>query len=275
MQKTLHAPVNEWPLVSALFITYKRFHHLERAVLAFREHTDYPNLEIVIADDGSPEEIQRQIRTLPADVFALLPKNCGLGANNNNGLRHCSGKYVLMIQDDWICQGPPRYLRDAVAVMEANPKVGIINFAACLHPPDLKQQLKGSIEPCFVTPKPLEGLATEQFLYSDQPHLRTRKIEEVVGYYLEDRDMERCEMDFSNRWKHQTQFLTAIFPGYHHKAFVNPMEAKESFRLNRFRYRVARALQPLKDFIPKPLVGVARNCVLWPIYLMERLRIIR
>lgn len=266
---------SEWPLVSALFITYKRVHHLERAVLAFREHTDYPNLEIVIADDGSPPQVQAQIRKLPADVFALLPKNRGLGANNNNGLRQCSGKYIFMIQDDWICQGPSHYLRDAVAVMEHNPHVGIINFASTVHPPDLEQRLNGSVEPCYVTPKPLEGRLTEQYLYSDQPHLRSRKVEEVIGYYIEDRDMERCELDYSERWKHQKQLLTAVFPAYHYKTFTNPVSAEESFRINRLRYRVGTLLQPAKAFIPRPLLGIARKCVLWPIYLMERLRLTR
>ena len=275
MRDATQPSVTKWPLVSALFITYKRFHHLERAVLAFREHTDYPNLQIVIADDGSPAAIQDQIRRLPADVFALLPKNRGLGANNNNGLRHCSGKYVLMIQDDWVCQGPPHYLRDAVSVMEQNPRVGIINFAATLHPPDLNQRLSGSIEPCYVTPKPSTDSHKEEFLYSDQPHLRSRNVEEVIGYYLEDRDMERCEIDYSARWKHQTELLTAIFPGYHLKAFTNPIGPEESFRINRLRYRVANFLMPVKSFIPKPLLGIARNCVLWPIYLLERLGLTR
>lgn len=275
MRDAKQPAVTEWPLVSALFITYKRFHHLESAVLAFREHTDYPNLEIVIADDGSPAEIQDQIRRLPADVFALLPKNRGLGANNNNGLRHCSGKYVLMIQDDWVCQGPPHYLRDAVAVMEQNPRVGIINFASTCHPPDHDQLLQGSIEPCYVTPKPLEGRETEQFLYSDQPHLRSRKVEELIGYYLEDRDMERCEQDYCSRWKHQRQLLTAVFPRYYYKVFTNSVGPEESFRINRLRYRVAATLQPCKRFVPRPLIAFARNCVLLPIYLLERLRLTR
>lgn len=271
----MNNPAADWPLVSALFITYKRFHHLQNAVLAFREHTDYPNLEIVIADDGSPEQIQAQIRTLPADVFALLPKNRGLGGNNNNGLRHCSGKYVVMIQDDWICQGPPHYLRDAVGVMEQNPRVGIINFAAALHPPDFNQRLQGSTEPCYVTPKPLANPGKEEFLYSDQPHLRSRKVEEIIGHYLEDHDMERSEHDYSNRWKYQTELLTAIFPGYHYRVFINPVGAEESFRTNRFRYRVTDTLQPFKRFVPRPLISFARRCVMTPVYLMERLRIIR
>ena len=79
-------------------------------------------LEVVIADDGSGPEIQAKIRTLPADVFALSPENQGLGPNNNNGIAHCKGKYILMIQDDWECFGPPDYLSNAVWVLEANPQ---------------------------------------------------------------------------------------------------------------------------------------------------------
>lgn len=274
MSNSVPRPDSEWPLVSALFITYKRFHHLERAVLAFRKNTDYPNLEIVIADDGSPADVQEKIRRLPADVFALLPKNRGLGANNNNGIRHCSGKYILMIQDDCICLGPPHYLHDAVSVLEQNPRVGIINFAAVLHPPDPSQRLQGSTEPCYVTPQPLANPNKEEFLYSDQPHLRSRKVEEVIGQYLEDRDMERSERDYSARWQHQTEFLTAVFPGYHQRVFRHIGE-EQSFRTHRLRYRVANFLQPAKAFIPKPLVSFARNCVLWPIYLMEHLRLTR
>ena len=115
MSDSVTQPASDWPLVSALFVTYKRFESVKRALLAFREHTDYPNLQIVIADDGSTEDVQQQIRQLPADAFALSPKNRGLGANNNAGIRLCSGKYMLMIQDDWICQGPPQYGKQCAA----------------------------------------------------------------------------------------------------------------------------------------------------------------
>ena len=43
----------EWPLVSVLFITYKRFDMLQKSFESFRRNTNYPRLELVIADDGS------------------------------------------------------------------------------------------------------------------------------------------------------------------------------------------------------------------------------
>ncbi len=265
------------PLVSVLFITYKRFDLLERTFHSFRANTSYPNLELVIADDGSGTEIQEQIRTLPADIFAFLSEDLGLGANNNNGLCHCSGKYVLMIQDDWPCQGPPDYLSNAVAVLEANPNVGFINFAGAPHPPDYSQRLKGSDVPCYVTPKPFDCPNREEFLYCDQPHLQSREAIDFIGPYKEDPELEECEADYNRRWRDQTRFATAVFPDYYMRTFINA-GIDRSFRTSRFRYKVAATLQPLKPAllrISPTLFRRAKASIQWTLRQMERVRLVR
>ena len=270
-------PQSELPLVSALFITYKRFDLLKKAVEGFRRNTAYPNLELVIADDGSGPEIQAQIRTLPADVFALAPKNRGLGANNNNGLRHCRGKYILMIQDDWECQGPADYLLNCVKVTEANPQVGIINFAGAPYPPDLSHRLEGSDEPCYVTPAPAKTQKIE-YLYADQPHIRSRAALEHVGFYIEHRDQDQCEIDYSIRWQQQTTFLTATFPRYHYSVFRDNGTPDQSFRLKLFRYRVRAFLLPAKPFLVKyanPLFRAGKAAVNGGVRTLEKLRLVK
>jgi glycosyltransferase involved in cell wall biosynthesis len=265
------------PLVSVLFITWKRFNLLKPTVESFLHNTDYPNLELVIADDGSPPEVQAQIRTLPANRFALPAAHRGLGANNNNGLRLCTGKYVLMIQDDWQCCGPSDYLSNAVAVLEANPNVGLINFAGRLHPPDYSQRLEGSSEPCYITPRPIQGGHIEDFLYCDQPHIQTREALDYIGPYKEDHDMEECELDYNYRWRDQTRFATALFPAYHLRVFNNEGEA-QSFRTTRFRYRVQGALQPFKPALEKVSPRIfqrAKSIVQWTIRRIERMRLVR
>jgi glycosyltransferase involved in cell wall biosynthesis len=268
----------EWPLVSVLFITYKRFDLLRKAVESFRRNTDYPKLELVIADDGSGPEIQAQIRTLSADVFALAQKNRGLGANNNNGLRHCRGKYILMIQDDCVCHGPSDYLLNTIKVMEANPQVGIINFAGAPHPPDRSQPLLGSNEPCYMTPIPLKGDKVE-YLYTDQPHVRSRAALEHVGYYTERRVLGGLENEFhySVRWQDQDRFATAVFPAYHRKLFVH-IGADRSFRANLFRCRLDRFLMPLAMLLKRhcgPVFTLGKAFVRTSVTAMEKLRIVR
>jgi Glycosyl transferase family 2 len=262
------------PLVSVLFVTYKRFKLLKQTVENFLRNTDYPRLELVVADDGSGPEIQEQIRTLPLDVLALAQRNRGLGANNNNGLRHCSGKYVLLLQDDWECMGPPDYLTNAVTVMEANPRVGIINFGGSPHPPDPAQRLAGSLEPCYVTPTPLDDGAKQHFLYTDNPHLRSIESVREIGFYKEDRDMEACEVDYEQRWQAQTKFLTAVFPAYHRQLFVHRGD-DTSFRLGMFRNRVQAPLVPFAHWLKrrcKPLYHLGKISLLTSIRIIEKLR---
>jgi len=267
----------EWPLVSVLFVTYKRFDLLKLTVESFLRETDYPNLELVVADDGSGDRIQSQIRTLPIDTFAFSTRNKGLGANNNLGLGHCKGDYILMLQDDWECHGPREYLKNAVSVMEANPSVGIVNFVGANHPADKTQRLAGSVEPCYITPQALQDGHMDHFLYSDNPHLRSRAMMEFMGLYIEDRDMEKCEIDYNLRWSRQTTFKTAVFPGYYRKTFVH-VGAEQSYRTTRMRYRVARWLSPLKPWLLRSAPGLfhlGKAFVNRAIQLMERLRVIR
>lgn len=268
----------DWPLVSALFITYKRFHLLEQAVRSFRENTSYPNLEIVIADDGSGAEIQEKIRSLPADVFAFLSEDLGLGANNNNGIRHCSGKYVLMIQDDWICQGPSNYLHEAVSIMEHNPQVGIINFAGAKHAPDFSLRLQGSDEPCYLTPTPSmsQDGKRELSLYSDQPHLQSIECIEFLGPYRELPGI-RSETFYEQAWKNQTKYKTAVFPNWHEKVFQCIGDPKESFSAAAFRRRASVKLLPLAQWLKlnlEPVYKIARTGFYRLIDLLETMRIV-
>lgn len=265
-----------WPLVSVLFITYKRFDLLERSIRAFRENTDYPNLEIVIADDGSGAEIQKQIRALPADVFALAPKNRGLGANNNNGLKHCSGKYILMIQDDCMCRGPRDYLKNTIQVMEANPDIGIVNYCGAPHPLDTNRPLAGSDELCYPISRPYDNGTIEHYLYTDQPHVRSRAAQESMGEYAETPGIGNCEEEYSRRWRDQKKLGTAVFPSYYKTLFVHE-GSERSFRYQIFSLRVDAFLMPIAMLLKRrcmPLFKVGKKVVRISVGIMEKLRIV-
>lgn len=268
---------SQLPLVSVLFITYKRFDLLERSVHNFRANTDYPNLQLVISDNGSGSEIQARIRALPADVFAFMPKNRGLGANNNNGIRHCAGKYILMIQDDCICCGPPEYLRNTIEVMEENPGVGLVNYG--YGPPhilDESRALPGSNEPCYLVLRPYIDSNGVQSTYCDQPHVMSRAAFDLVGYYIEPREIGNSEDDYRRRWRDQDRYATAIFPAYYNKAFVH--EGAHSIRATYFRNRLDAFLMPVAVFLRqrcRPLFAIGKALVRTSVATMEKLRIVR
>jgi len=266
----------ELPLVSVLFITYKRLALLQAAVEAFLRNTQYPNLQLVIADDGSAPEIQEAIRKLPVDVFALSPRNRGLGANTNTGLSQCSGKYILVLQDDWLCAGPKDYLLQSVRVMEANPHVGLINYAGGPNLPDKTQRVAGSDEPCYIVWQTIPDHPAS-FLYSDQPHLQSRAAVDYVGPYREARQMEDCERDYEIRWGKQDKFATALFPAYFMHVFTNN-GVEDSLRTGRMRYRMDAALAPAGNFLKqhcRPVFVMARSAVRGVQNLLETIGVMK
>jgi hypothetical protein len=89
--------------------------------------------------------------------------------------------------------------------------------------------------------------------------------------------MEECEIDYNHRWKNQTRFLTAVFPGYYRKTFVDE-GGEHSFRTTRFRYRIQALLQPAKPFLlqraPR-LFQLGKAGIQSTLRFLERLRLIR
>jgi glycosyltransferase involved in cell wall biosynthesis len=243
-----------------LFVTYKRIHLLERTLNSFREHTDYPNLELVVTDDGSPAEMQDRIRRLGFDKCVFAPGNRGMGANANAGLAVCCGKYILFLQDDWECAGPDRYLRDAVAVMEANPHIGLLKFYGKRH---LQAQvLTGTENACYQIRKDDAPGPGGYCLYSDTPHLKSRASLSDLGLYREGCGMEQCEIDYDDRFSRQDRHAAAFFPEYYNRVFAHIGEA-ESFRKSSLGYRAHHRLAgwalPIKQACPA-LYEAGRRC---------------
>ena len=235
--------MTESPLVSVLFITYKRLHLLETTLRSFLDHTSYPNLELVVSDDGSPASVQSAIQRLPFHRFVLSKSNKGTGANTNSGLRACNGEYILSLQDDWACRGPSDYLHNAVALLEARSDIGLVRFYGVDFPAGNLAQVAGTEPPAY---RILPGASCERLdrpIYSDTPHLKSRRLIEIVGYYKEGCTMEDSELDYQHRVVRQEQLGVAFFPSYNNSIFVHIGE-QESFRTTCIRNRLERLLVP-------------------------------
>ena len=252
-----------WPLVSVLFITYKRVDLLESAIRTFVAQTDYPQYEIVVSDDGSAPEIQQQIRNLPFQKTALLPaSNSGLGANINKGMAACRGQYILMIQDDWDCQGPSDYLKKTIGLMEKYPDIGMVGYTMGLEykPASAARTIFG--ETAYLFPRDASK-RVYPYVYSDQPHVRRREVNDLMGPYLEVRgNVLKAEQDYERRWDAQTTYESAMFPAYWLKLFTTaPIE--RSFRETDVKNRTDRMLSGIADRLRgnKVLFSLGKRCV--------------
>ena len=141
-------------LVSVLFITYKRIELLKETLESFLLNTDYPreSLELILCDDGSPVEIQKEMNNLKFNKLLFAKKNEGMAANVNKGILAASGEYILQLQDDWECKGPKDYLTLGVKALEENSDVGIIRYRLGIkYPKFTTRNLRNGInrDQCF------------------------------------------------------------------------------------------------------------------------------
>lgn len=268
--------MSDLPLVSVLFITYNRLSLLSRTLSSFRVRTSYPNLQLVVADDGSPAEVQGEIRKLPFDDFVLARNNKGLGANANAGIAQCRGPYILMLQDDWDCVATSDYLGDTIRVMTRNPHIGLIKYYGPEHEVDRTLPLAGADRTCLpvATVNPDEQHPSN--VYSDTPHVMSRAAIDHLGPYRENCPMELCELDYCRRFDRQHDFQAAIFPRYYNQCFVHT-GGEESHRTGRARYRIDEALKPAASILRRfpPAFYLGRLAVRSSVRALECLRMIK
>lgn len=87
--------------------------------------TDYPNVEIILADNASTDGSADWVaQTFPSVRVVRHPANWLFAKGNNAALPHTTGRYVLLLNND--VQVPPGWLRPLVDVMERMPDVGAV-----------------------------------------------------------------------------------------------------------------------------------------------------
>lgn len=130
MNSYLSATRAHWPAVSIVLLNWNGFEHT-RACLESLEHVTYPNLRIIIVDNGSSDEYVTHLRELVRnrDATTLLesPDNLGFARGCNVGITHAyedGADYVLLLNNDAIAA--PGFLEPAVQVAERDPQVGLV-----------------------------------------------------------------------------------------------------------------------------------------------------
>ena len=73
------------------------------SIKAIRNNCKYPNLELIVSDDGTKPSIKKFLHDLAIDKLVTSETNQGLGANSNKGIKAGTGEYILHLQDDFEC----------------------------------------------------------------------------------------------------------------------------------------------------------------------------
>lgn len=127
------------PEISVQICSYNRSASLKKCLEAlFRQDFPAENYEIVLVDDGSPDDTGEMVKNLksPVALNYLYQKNQGLATARNLGLNNVKGKYVLFVDDDIIAG--PALLKEHARIHRLHPKTvvrGRVHHVADLDRP--------------------------------------------------------------------------------------------------------------------------------------------
>jgi len=181
-----------FPLVSVVVVNYKNHPFLNRC-LSSLEKQDYPNIEIILVDNGSRENF---FESLDCDISKLkvihLPVNAGFAGGNNKGILTAKGKYIALLNDD--AEASEDWISCLVEAAENDSSVGAVGCVIYDHHcyPLLdsfgvgialdgmsRQLLKGRTRPDLTQPK-------EALIFSGCGCLLRKSALEETGLFDED-----------------------------------------------------------------------------------------
>lgn len=122
---------SECPRVSITIVTYNHADFIVDCLDSIRAQ-DYPNLEVIVCDDCSPDNtadiIEKYAENYPHFIshFVKHAENIGISRNCNYALSQATGDYVVPFSGDDIMM--KNKIKTQVAVMQKNPQA-IMSFS--------------------------------------------------------------------------------------------------------------------------------------------------
>lgn len=114
------------PKVSVVMPCYNDGRYLEEAIRSAQTQT-YPNVEIIVVDDGSTDE--QTLQTLRSvsqleGITILHSQHAGPSGARNHGIAHSDAEYILPLDSDDTIE--PEYIASAVEAIQSDPNIGIV-----------------------------------------------------------------------------------------------------------------------------------------------------
>ncbi len=121
----MKAPTSERPLVSVITVNYNQS-QVTVDMLASLRNISYPNVEIIVVDNASPNDNPDSIKVAyPEIILIKSPENLGFAGGNNLGIEKSNGDYLLFINND--TEVPKGFLEPLVEFYQSHPDAGMIS----------------------------------------------------------------------------------------------------------------------------------------------------
>lgn len=105
------------PAVSVVIPAYDQQDFITRCLDSVFEQTYAGGVEIIVVDDGSPDDVAEVAASHPSNPTVIRQENTGVAGARNRGIRESSGEYVAFLDaDDW--WAPEKLERQMKALQE-------------------------------------------------------------------------------------------------------------------------------------------------------------
>ena len=118
---------DSYPLVSVVIPLYNRADYIETTIGSVLKQT-YPNIEVIVVDDGSDDNGDDLVRKRFGDRIKVLShpnrENRGQSCSLNLGIRHANGEFLSLLDSDDYFEEQKIALQ--VEYLEAHPEIGLV-----------------------------------------------------------------------------------------------------------------------------------------------------
>ncbi|MER8657805.1 DUF6212 domain-containing protein [Mesorhizobium sp. M0847] len=186
------------PLVSIITAHYNRVHLLPQAIASVRRQ-DYPNIELIVVDDGStdPDAINLLAELEPEfeqrGWRIIQQKNGFLGKARNTGIRAARGSLILFLDDDNVLF--PNAVSTFVAGMQNSGADICTTFAKWLNEPFVPPDTRSGYVLYFPVGGPTD-IAMLNNPYGDANAMFRREVFDKIGYLNEERGFSASDWEF-------------------------------------------------------------------------------
>jgi GT2 family glycosyltransferase len=111
------------PLVSVVIPNWNGAVHLPACLKALRAQR-YPQVEVIVADNGSTDGSLTLLATYPEVRVVALPENRGFAGACNAGMRAAGGEFIALLNND--TEVDPGWVEALVDVFGRHPDVGLV-----------------------------------------------------------------------------------------------------------------------------------------------------
>lgn len=173
------------PLISVIIPTFNRAWALEAAVDSVLSQ-DYPEVELIVVDDGSTDETPGLLARYGEAVRVLTLENGGVSRARNHGIAAAHGAFIAFLDSDdrWL----PEKLTEQAAFFEKNPE------ALICQTEEIWIRNGKRVNPCKHHKKPSGDIFEASLhlcLVSPSAVMMRRALFEAVGLF--DESLPACE----------------------------------------------------------------------------------